>query len=392
MLRGTLGTEFGPEQMVRLGCEMGPQGRVALGHWGGQGAAMLARAAGAGITAAGGTVLSHDLKFPAGAAWMSGHYQLPHSLFIQQAGSQIMLYFFDGDGLPRSPAWEQTFAGRMLDAQPSPGGAHVGTWEHFSGAYTQYTRQASSASRLGSVPLRPFTVSVPQDTQADRALADTLRGLGCPVIREERSGVPSFFVGRGGFSLHAVDERGALISPERLLTLVCMIEMENGDGKVAVPAAAPAAVEVTAAGLCGKVLRLDRDGAQARTLYVKLPWLRDACFAAARICARLGFSGESLRSLDGKAPRFATACREVSVSGDRAALLACLADEAPADRGCERSVRLRAGSGWISVTPVNRRCALRVAAECCDMELAEELCDVYTQKIARLDKALRKEK
>ena len=392
MLKGTLGAGFGPEEMVRLGAELGARGRVALGHWGGQGAAMLARAAGAGVTAAGGMVLSHELRFPAGSAWLSGHYRLPCSLFIQQAGGEASLYLFDGDGVPVARDWEQVLIRRMAEPGARPGGERVGTWEHFSGAYAQYTRHAAAAGRLAQRSVCPVTVSVPQDSQADRALADTLRGLGCTVLREERPGVAAFSVSRGGFALLGRDEKGTPLTPERLLTLVCLIEMENGDGKVAVPPSAPAAVEVTAAGLCGTVLRLDRDGAEARRLYVRQPWLRDACFAAARICARLGLTGESLHSLDGKAPRFASASREVAVSADPGDLLSALAEQFPSRDGGGHSVRLRAGSGWVSVSPLGRRGALRVAAECADMELAEELCAVYVQKLARLDKALGQEK
>ena len=86
--------------------------------------------------------------------------------------------------------------------------------------------------------------------------------------------------------------------------------MEDGGGRVAVPDGASAAVDLVAAGFHGTALRLGRDGEQALSLYAALPWLRDAAFAAARICSRMGSSGEKLEALMSKTPRFSSWKRE----------------------------------------------------------------------------------
>ena len=387
MLRGTLGEELGPEQMVSLGRAMGRLGRVGLGHAGGEGAAMLGRAAGAGVVAAGGTVLGHELRFPAGAAWLAGAYGLPASLFISQMGSEITLYLFGPDGLALPHEGQRALERELSGGTPEQPAA-LGVWEHFAGARNRYTRQAAQSALLRDLPLRPLTLCIPQDSPADRAMAETLRRMGATVIREETAGLPSFSAAQGGFALQGRDEKGRLLSPERLLTLLCLIELEDGDGRVAVPDSAPAAIDVAAAGYCGTVLRLGRDGAQARALYSRLPWLRDACFAAARLTARMGLTGESLQTLDGKAPRFSTSRQEVPLAGDSVPLLAALAAEEPRCTPVGQGVRLRTGSGWISLLPLKQRPVLRVVAECSDLELAEELCGFYARKVARLDRNL----
>lgn len=51
-------------------------------------------------------------------------------------------------------------------------------------------------------------------------------------------------------------------------------------------------------------------------------------------------------------------------------------------------LRMRTGSGWVYLTPITRRSALRVIAEGPDLELAAELCDFYAGRAAELDKEL----
>ena len=65
---GIVGRTISPEDLVALGSALGAEGEVALGHWGGGGAGMLARAAVSGITAAGGRALCHSLSCAAQAA------------------------------------------------------------------------------------------------------------------------------------------------------------------------------------------------------------------------------------------------------------------------------------------------------------------------------------
>ena len=173
----------------------------------------------------------------------------------------------------------------------------------------------------------------------------------------------------------------------QLLTLVTLIEMENGSGKVAVPAGATAAVDLVAAGYGGRVLRLERDGPQAQTLYAQRPWLWAAPSAAARICARMGVSGQRLETLISKTPRFCAWKREVPLTAQRAQVMEALA------RSCGRplrgeGLRLRTGGGWVWLAPLARRSALRVVAEGPDLELAAELCDFYAGQAAEADRAL----
>ena len=51
-------------------------------------------------------------------------------------------------------------------------------------------------------------------------------------------------------------------------------------------------------------------------------------------------------------------------------------------------LRMRTGSGWVYLTPVARRSALRIMTEGPDLELAAELCDFYANRAAEVDRAI----
>ncbi len=388
VIRGVLGQDIGPEAMVSIGSALGTGGRVGLGHCGGAGARMLAQAAASGACAAGAGVLIHDMQCAAQAAWLAGRCRLDASLFAEQEGERIYLHFFDRDGLTLGRARERKLENALLQGECQRVNAgRMGEAEHIHITPNDYADDAARAAAIRKVLPRALTVAVPGDSPAERSLRWCLERLGCTVTDCWKRGIPAFGAEHGGFYLTAQDERGAMLEPEQLLTLLCLIEMENGCGRVAVPDGASAAVDLVAAGLNGQALRLGRDGERARELYARLPWLRDAAFAAARICSRMAAGGESLEALMAKTPRFSARKREVPLSADRGRVMQELSKQYGRDAGGE-GVRIRTGNGWVYLVPLARRHALRVVAESPDMELAAELCDLYAGRCARTDREL----
>ena len=149
-----------------------------------------------------------------------------------------------------------------------------------------------------------------------------------------------------------------------------------------------AAVDLVAAGYSAQVLRLERDGEAARTLYRALPWLRDGAFAAARIAARMGATGEKLEALAARTPRFSAWKREVPLHSSRGQVMQALLRETGVRPDGGEGIRVRRGNGWVYLTPMARRAAVRVLAEGPDLETAAELCDFFAGETARLDRDL----
>ena len=387
-IRGVLGEDLGPEALLTLGSILGTEGAVGLGCSPTPGAGMLARAAAAGAAAAGGEVFIHPLSSPVQGAGAAVFHQLPVSLFVEESGGTVYLHFFDKNGLPLGRARERKLEHALLQGEVRRArGDKVGRMRQLELTEEEWARRTAEGARLHRPALRRLTVAVGEDTPEDRALRAALSALGCKLEKEWRPGIAAFHAGKGGFSLTAQDERGAVLDPGQLLTLLALVEMENGAGKVAVPAGASAAVELVAAGYGGTVLRLDRDGDQAAALYAAQPWLRQAPAAAVRVCSRMAVSGQKLEALAAKAPRFSAWRREVSLASDRGRVMQALAREharTPTGEG----LRVRTGSGWVYLTPMARRSALRIVAEGPDLELAAELCDFYANRTAEIDRAI----
>ena len=252
------------------------------------------------------------------------------------------------------------------------------------GKQEEWAKEVVRQAKLPGRPMRTVSAAVPGDRLEEQKLKLCLAALGCNVTDCWREGIPAFGAECGVFCLTAQDERGALLEPEQLLPLLCLIEMENGGGKVAVPAGASAAADLVAAGFGGTCLRLGRDEPEARALYASLPWMWDAAFAAVRILSRMALSGETLEGLMMKTPRFAVRKREVLLNSECSGVMRALAREHRRELEGE-GLRLRTGDGWVFLSSHERRRAVQIMAESPDMELAAELCDLYVGRVLRAD-------
>lgn len=392
VIRGVLGEDIGPENVLALGRALSQEGKVALGCFGGSGAQMLLRALASGITAGGGTALYHDLQCAAQAAWLGESCQIPVSVFAEQEGERIYLHLFDDWGLPLGRGRERKLEHAVLRGEtPRVEAQSVGRCEHIPVGAGDYAKDAARRASLHRLSLRSVRVAVPGSTPADRAMRAALEELGCQVTDRWQRGIPAFTASHGGFRLSARDESGALLSPQQVLAMVALVELENGGGRLAVPDEASAAVDLIAAGFEKTVLRLGKGGEQARRLYRALPWLRDASFAAARLCARMAVSGERLERLSAKTPHFSSWSREIPLSRERGEIMRELAAQAGKDARVGTGLRLHSRGGWVYLVPLARRSALKVVAEGPDLELAAELCDFYAGQISDLDRRPRRE-
>ena len=369
-LSGTIGTKLTARQALELGLSLAPAGKAALGWSGGDGAAMLARALGAGLCSGGATVLAHDGCCPASAAWLGEYYRLPLSLFVEQVGSRAFLRVFGPDGLPVCP----TGTAHSVTAD------RVGHWEPVCGVNTSWA--ADVARRLGDAcPGAPLLISLPGDSRWDSAAADLLERLGCRVLRRQVPGVPSFSADRGGFWLLAVDETSRTADPAHLLSLICRLELEAGHS-VAVEGGAPAVIDAMGRQLGTPVLRTGRDKT-AREVSSAAPWLRCALFAAGYLAAAMAGRRTTLADLLDTLPAFSRRHTQVPLHRDPKQVLRDFTTRFRRAEPAGDGIRLNTADGWIYVAPKERTLLLQADAD--TMELAEELCRFYQKELSQLD-------
>jgi mannose-1-phosphate guanylyltransferase/phosphomannomutase len=168
--------------------------------------------------------------------------------------------------------------------------------------------------------------------------------------------------------------------------MIAMIEFENGNCRIAVPCDAPGVIDLIAGAYNAEVYRIGRDGDEAVRLHEEQIFMRDGLFAAARICARLAQSGESLRELESRLPRFSISSREISLSGDRGLVMRALAESCVGNAiELYEGIRTRTQRGWVHISPLISRSALRITGESANAETADELCAVFERRARKID-------
>ena len=337
------------------------------------------------MSAAGSDVVVSDAPCASAGAWLGRYHQLPVTAFLTQDGDSAQLRLFDSAGLPlerqRLRKLESALArGEALRA----GGSRVGQFETVAGVSAGYAAQAAALSRLSPPTSFPLAVQVERGGAPDDLLAAALSAMGCQVTRGRSRGTAAFSADWGGSRLTAWDETGAVLTPDVVLVLLTHIEMEHGSRRCALPPWAPAAADWVAESFGGTLLRLGRDGEAAQRLWREQPWMWDAVFAACRICHCLARTGQDLSRLTRSLPQFATVRGEVPLDSGRGRVMERALSGADAQRMGQGS-RIRSGGGWVYVTPLSRRGALRVIAEATDMETAREIYAQYTARLKALD-------
>ncbi len=380
VIRGEFGLDINPTVCFDIGAATAALSPVVgIGCCGGEAARVAADALGCAVCSAGSRAVRLDCSFPSEAAFAASVYALPATVFIAQSQSKAELYFFGPDGAPITRAQERKIE---AGATASFSYAEIGTVSEASGIIEAYTATAVKSSAFPGQKKLPVKVSVSGNGASAQAARSVLLQIGATLSQREK-GIPDFDISSDGFMMTATDETGTSIDSDQLMLILCLLEFENGSGRVAVPYRAPAAVELLASHYGAKVLRLGRDGPEAESLYASMLFLRHAPFAAARICQGMALRLESLRFLAMRLPRFARATREVLVASPRGAVMRAIS-EGLSEQSAEfaSGIKISDKRGLVHIAPSASHSALLISTEAVNMEAAKELCADF-ERLAR---------
>lgn len=391
-LTGQFHVDLTPALCLRLGAacaQSARAGEIGIAHTGGAAAGAAALALEAGARAAGGHTVCHDAGTPACAAYAAAARRWPLSLFVRQEAGALALYVFEADGLPLGRAGARTLTGAAWRGETALVRAdRVGQSRRLSGVPADY---AAAAAR--GAPVGPLRVGVRGEDASAALLRAALTAAGAEAGPEADPEVgaadaaPCFALTEDGFALSAVDEWGRKLPCERLLALTALTLWESGRTVLAAPAGAPAFLDAVAAAAGGRLLRpgRDEDGAVRRRL-AETPALWDGLRMAVWLCRALARGGLTLAALHDRLPPSAVSEAEVRLRGDRGAAMRALAD-ALRPEGAELADGLRAPmrGGFVRVSPLPGRRALRVVGEAATEEAAAALCAEVCRTARRLD-------
>ena len=381
-IRGLPHVDLLPDFCFRLGAAAAclAPGETALSWQGGEAARVCALAVEAGLAGAGNRVLATDAQDPGCAGFCGGLYKIPLTIFVLQKERQLTLYFYEKDGLPLERAAERKLESLVLRGDmPFCDPQKIIPQKTLTGLGGLYAYTASLPPSWASATAPPAAFSVAgQDAPAEnlrRAL--TLTG--------SVPGGPAFHMDKQGLSLSALLEDGTRLSMQRLTGMMVSCEILCGARELALPPEASALLEDFAAGQGVTVLRRGRDGAKARSLLAAQPYLFDPLCMASRLSYACRAMGTTLRRLDRSLPPFYINRGEVSIEGDRGAVMRSLLGAEP---GAELydGLRVRAAGGWVHIAPASGKQALHIVAEGTSQEMASEIYVDFTRKARAADK------
>lgn len=394
---GESGVDLSIEAAFAIGSALGKAGRVGIAAGGGDsignsgiGSRQMARSLALGVQAAGGQSFELDAGFDSVAGYAADLYGFQRSVFVQQMGNRLKLRAFGPRGLPITREQERQVESALTSGDLCRADADkLGEMASITGTSEAYITAAADWGKIDA----EFTVPNAQQTAvhvsgtggANRSLRAAFSRMGVTLGDTNHGAIPTFETAHGGMVLRAEDEMGYTLESKQLLAILVNLEFKRGAKTLAVPYAAPHALDHIATGFGAKILRLGRD-ADAESIYYQHPYLRDAVFAATRLVGYMTARGKTLHELAAETPQFRTAQYEVVISTDKAAVMQKLA-AAIAEPAAEliEGLRLPTETGWVHISPSTARPVLKILSESTSMETAEEICVDFARQLELLD-------
>ena len=380
-LQGEVNVDLTPETMISLGSFLGEKKECGVAFSGGRAAEMLANAFSSGVQSAGGNVTVIDAKTAAALSYAGELYRFPASVFIRQKDEEAEISVFDANGLlikkeQRRKMMSAVLRGEIQRAQAS----RTGCRKDISGLMRVYAASAAVKD------LRDFSCIV-SETEWNAPLKEALLLCGASVTDAKRKKLPVLELSKDGFSVSAYDEEGKYVDSchMNVLSAVCAVKNKSAE-KIAAFYDAPNILEAAVGACGGTVLRCSRDGDEASGLIKQQIFMRDGLYAALNVAEYMKKNNATLRETLALLPDFYTVSREVNISINRAAMMQALLNECNGMRHelCD-GIKLCVDAGWVHISPLDRISALKVTSEGMNAEMAGELCDMFADRLKKLD-------
>jgi len=350
--------------------------RIAVGHRSGSASKALALAVMSGISSAGAEVWEIGECTAEITAFAVRKAGLSAGIFAD-AGVTARLILMSSDGLPLKRSEERIVeAGINSGEYPKAGFPHFGGFRSFSDISEMYRHEISE--------LCPFTLKSISAAAAssDGFLLRLANEMLAPVCGKSEKNI-MFTLSADGHKASAYTEESGYVFHERLILIACMKAFSEGR-KVALPCEFPRAADTLAERFGKKIYRYnccseDLSDSEARLAAAEFPEARDSIALMLSVLDHLERNGLTLRQAVSQLPQFSAVTRFIPL--DRSA--AKLSGFADSRSEPTEGIMLDSRDSRVFIRPVKTGKGLMMYVESMSMEAAEELCDIYSEKLMK---------
>lgn len=393
LILGRAGRDLTPEYCVKLGQAVALLGRgeAGIAYDGGQAARALAHAFSTGLNAAGRNSVLTDAHTAMSASYAGRMMGFFASAFFRQDKDQIKIFIYGKNGTFLTRGQIKQIENAMARKEFAIlKGEEYGRERRVTGVFEAYGNAAAvTAMTLQNISYkrndksRRFLwtrakefpeIEITGERHSVEALKKAAVQVGYRITGRKKHGL-TMNISDDGHRLTAIDESGRQLDEREMFLILCSLEFELGASVLAVPFDAPASLEDMAEHHGARILRLERDGDEADSLYSLLTYMYDGVFAGARICMALIKTQRTLKECRERLPSLAVAFREVEMGSLSGTVMRYIADKFEEEqKEYGEGLRIRLQSGSAHILPRWRQGLLRITGEAADMEAAKEIC------------------
>ena len=350
--------------------------RIAVGYRSGSASKALALAVMSGVSSAGAEVWDIGECTAEITAFAVRKAGLSAGIFAD-AGVTARLVLMSSDGLPLRRAEERmTEAGINLGEYPKAGFPHFGGFKRFSDISQLYRSEISA--------LCPFTLNSISAAAAssDGSLLRLANEMLSPICGKSEKNI-MFTLSADGHKASAYTEESGYVFHERLILIACMKAFSEGR-KVALPCEFPRAADTLAERYGRKIYRYnccseDLSDSEARLAAAEFTEARDSIALMLSVLDYIGRNGLTLKQAVSQLPEFSAVTRFIPLDRSSAKLSGFTDTRSEPAEG----IMLDDKNSRIFIRPVKTGKGLMMYVESMSMEAAEELCDIYSDKLMK---------
>ncbi|MCL2772032.1 MAG: sugar phosphate nucleotidyltransferase [Oscillospiraceae bacterium] len=386
-----------------------------------------------GVVASGAKSYDFGEGFDSLAAFAAGHFRLDTMLFVDRIISPDGSYndvmkIFDYNTLSPSRPFERKFdAALSRDDYKPPVANELYDTETFEGLqFLYFSELLKNAGRISENPTKLSGLKVAVKSKnanktgtAAHILKKALIELSCEVYDDsddlnnhntnngEITDYLNFAVSDDGFYLQAYDNSiNGAVDFWHIVAVLIKDAIHSGETEIAMPYLAPHALQIITENEGADILRYiscpfddDGDDLKAKSKIISQFYLKDACFAAVKLCHVLYSSGKSLGWHIKELPEFTSRDTEIYADDSKKTKIMHILNaqlKNPGDLNCVKNnengekkkinyraregIQLDFSNGFVNVVP-KKSGGFKLIAEAVSTEAAEELLDVTNDRI-----------